>query len=256
MLKDCFACAEWSGSAERSAFSDRERSVDDALRSYKLFGRKKPFSETERELSRPHIDHVDRADVSFLVFDRRDLLFYCVFAGSCYRFYDAFSDEVEGNHDLVLDVLFWNPAEEVCSVNDVADFSRRIPLPFDVAGKGRKVDTSFKEVTCRFRDILERILKTVEDSLQKSRSKFDGEKIFLENDLVAVSDAVGRLEDLDFRFVSVDLDDLAFKRLSAGFDENNFVLTDRSVESYGDKVALRRNDYPFGFFIHLQVSYQ
>ena len=151
----------------------------------------------------------------------------------------------------MLDVFFGNPAQEVRSVDDIADFCRRIPLPLDVAGKRRKVDASFEEVSRSFCNIFKRVLKTVEDSFEKSRSKFDGEKLLLENDFVAVSDAVGRFEDLDFRFVSVYLDDLAFERLAAGLNENNFILTDRSVEFYGNKVALRGNDCPFCFFIHL-----
>jgi hypothetical protein len=119
----------------------------------------------------------------------------------------------------------------------VTDTGYRCEVPVAIRDRV-KVYSSVQEETALLRQLWQRVLQTVEDLRQQSRTQIYAHQLAGELYFVTDFDAVGHFVDLHAYFPVVDTDYLSFKALIVNEDVTYFILSNGAIEVYLYKVAV------------------
>jgi hypothetical protein len=110
-------------------------------------------------------------------------------------------------------------AEDAAGTDGVADFGRGFEVPLLLVVQAGHVDAALDEVTHLLLQELKGALDSVVDAGEEARAEFDGQGHARVLDRFAGLDARRVLVDLDDRFLTADLDDLAHEAFVADTDD-------------------------------------
>ena len=144
-----------------------------------------------------------------------------------------------------------NGSESIAGMKNVAGLAHGGELPLPV-GDGVEIDSPLEEETALLSEGRKRILKSVVDLGEKSRSELYAHQFARELDLVPHLDSVRHLVDLHAGLASVDPDDLSLEPRSARVDESDLVLGDGPVENNSDKVSVHTG-HMSNVFSHIKL---
>ena len=251
VLKDGLTAAEGARDKARTAFCDGVEGVYYAYaRFHDLVGARLFLVALDGNLYGPFLGHGDVHLLTFLIAEDGNHGVYVVLACFLDGFYGEGALEAEGDHDLVGQPAFLYLAKPVGRNHGVSGLCDRGELPKFLTVKGIRVFSSFQEYTGHGSEV---VLKTVVGAGEKAGAKGDLQHPALEFNLIAAFHSAGALEHLHGCQVSVNLDNLCHQFHSFGGDVADFVLGNRAVYLYGNKVGddSLYNTFSFHMFICL-----
>ena len=224
VLKDGLTAAEGARDKARTAFCDGVEGVYYAYaRFHDLVGARLFLVALDGNLYGPFLGHGDVHLLTFLIAEDGNHGVYVVLPGFLDGFHGVGALEAEGDHDLVGKPAFLHLAKPIGRNHGVSGLCDGGEVPKFFAVKGIRVFSSFQEYTGHGSEV---VLKTVIGAGQKAGAKCQ---------------------------VSVNLDNLCHQFHSFGGDVADFVLGNRAVYLYGNKVGddSLYNTFSFHMFICL-----
>ena len=178
MLKNSFSSSKRTRNTICSAFCNREKCINQTDFSNHRLIRAKTFCiAIYSAFYRPFKAHADIYRLSFFVSESCNSIVNFIFTSLC-NFFDCISSKKsERNKNFMSKRSFWNSSYTVACKNLIAFFCSRSEFPFFILIKSRKINPALKEVSRFFSKKRKRILQSIINLSQKTRTNFNAKQI-------------------------------------------------------------------------------